>query len=69
MHPNAQLIETFYNAFAVRDHAAMTACYQPNVAFSDEVFTLKGKEVGRDVAHAQRGRHRPAGDTPRRAGR
>jgi hypothetical protein len=46
MHPNEQLIETFYKAFAAHDYAAMQACYQPTAEFSDAVFTLKGKEVG-----------------------
>jgi hypothetical protein len=46
MHPNEQLLETFYSAFAAREHAAMRACYQPQAEFADEVFTLKGKEVG-----------------------
>ena len=46
MHPNAQLIETFYIAFAARDYAAMQACYQPAAEFSDAVFTLQGKQVG-----------------------
>ena len=46
MHPNEQLLETFYTAFAARDYAAMQACYRPAVKFSDAVFTLEGKAVG-----------------------
>lgn len=46
MHPNEQLLETFYNAFAVRDYAAMQACYHPAAEFDDAVFMLKGKQVG-----------------------
>ncbi len=46
MHPNAQLIERFYAAFAKRDHATMTACYAPDATFADEVFTLKGEQIG-----------------------
>ena len=46
MHPNEQLIDTFYNAFAAKNYAAMQACYQPTATFEDAVFTLKGKEVG-----------------------
>jgi ketosteroid isomerase-like protein len=46
MHPNAQLIGNFYHAFARRDHAAMRACYAPDIDFADEVFTLRGKRVG-----------------------
>ena len=44
MNPNhTQLIENFYTAFAQRDSAAMTACYHPDVTFSDPVFAnLKG---------------------------
>ena len=46
MHPNEQLIDTFYNAFAAKNYAAMQACYQPAAEFRDAVFTLKGKAVG-----------------------
>ena len=46
MHPNEQLIETFYNAFATGNYTAMQACYQPTATFEDAVFKLKGKEVG-----------------------
>jgi len=37
-HPNAALIERFYDAFARHDGDAMTACYHPKAEFSDEVF-------------------------------
>ena len=46
MHPNAQLIERFYAAFARRDWAAMAACYHPEVHFSDEAFDLHGSDAG-----------------------
>ena len=46
MHPNEQLLETFYSAFAARNYAAMQACYLPAAEFSDAVFAVKGKEVG-----------------------
>ena len=47
MHPNAQLIDRFYTAFAARDGAAMTACYHPDASFSDPVFPdLHGAQVG-----------------------
>jgi hypothetical protein len=46
MHPNEQLIETLYAAFAAKDYAAMQGCYGPAPTFADAVFTLKGKEVG-----------------------
>lgn len=46
MHPNAELIEGFYRAFAARDHASMARCYDPDVSFSDPVFVeLHGDEV------------------------
>ncbi len=38
MHPNEALIHQFYTSFGARDAAGMTACYAPNVAFSDPVF-------------------------------
>jgi ketosteroid isomerase-like protein len=38
MHPHAELIQTFYEAFQRRDAEAMGACYHPDVAFSDPVF-------------------------------
>ena len=45
-HPNAALIERFYEAFQRRDVEAMALCYAPDVAFSDPVFTdLRGGEV------------------------
>jgi ketosteroid isomerase-like protein len=43
---NARLIETFYTAFQQKDYAGMSACYHPQIEFSDPVFTaLKGKQV------------------------
>lgn len=38
MHPNAELIERFYSAFARRDAAAMAACYHADARFADPVF-------------------------------
>lgn len=47
MNQNEKLIETFYTAFQKLDAAAMTACYHPDIRFSDPVFTdLSGPEVG-----------------------
>lgn len=47
MHPNAELIETFYKAFAAGDANAMVACYHPEIHFSDPVFTdLRGERAG-----------------------
>jgi ketosteroid isomerase-like protein len=45
-HPNAALIERFYEAFQRRDVDAMAACYAPDVRFSDPVFVeLHGAQV------------------------
>jgi ketosteroid isomerase-like protein len=47
VHPNAELVTRFYKAFARRDAGAMTACYHPEVQFSDEVFPhLQGVRAG-----------------------
>jgi uncharacterized protein len=44
---NAELIQRFYAAFAVRDGGAMAALYAPDARFSDPVFTdLRGEEPG-----------------------
>ena len=44
---NAELIATFYAAFARGDGAAMAACYAPDARFSDPVFQdLEGREPG-----------------------
>jgi ketosteroid isomerase-like protein len=46
-HPNDELIERFYAAFARHDGDAMAACYAPGARFSDPVFTdLRGEEPG-----------------------
>jgi ketosteroid isomerase-like protein len=46
-HPNEELIERFYAAFARHDGDAMAACYAPDARFSDPVFTdLRGQEPG-----------------------
>ncbi|MBA2538315.1 MAG: nuclear transport factor 2 family protein [Deltaproteobacteria bacterium] len=47
MHPHAQLIQTFYAAFAKRDAETMASCYHPDIRFSDPVFTdLRGARAG-----------------------
>lgn len=47
MHPNAELIERFYAAFAKRDADTMASCYHPEIHFSDPVFTdLRGERAG-----------------------
>lgn len=38
LHPNAQLIHTFYGAFQRRDARAMAACYATDAQFHDPVF-------------------------------
>ena len=38
-----QTITDFYSAFARLDPEGMAACYAPDVAFDDEVFSLRGK--------------------------
>lgn len=46
MHPNAQLITTFYEAFQKLDAETMAACYHPEVRFTDPVFPqLHGTEA------------------------
>ena len=37
-------IERFYAAFARLDADTMQACYAPEAAFDDEVFSLRGRE-------------------------
>jgi ketosteroid isomerase-like protein len=46
VHPNAELLNRFYTAFAKRDAETMAACYAPDARFDDEVFSLKGAEIG-----------------------
>lgn len=46
-HPNEDLIQRFYGAFAQLDGDAMAACYTPTAHFSDPVFTdLRDEEPG-----------------------
>jgi ketosteroid isomerase-like protein len=46
-HPNDELIERFYGAFARHDGDTMAACYTPRAHFSDPVFTdLRDDEPG-----------------------
>lgn len=45
-HPNATLINGFYEAFQRRDVAAMAGCYHADIRFSDEVFPdLRGPQA------------------------
>lgn len=46
MHPNAQLVKRFYQAFQQLDAETMAACYADDVRFSDPAFTnLQGQEA------------------------
>ncbi|MGD8405386.1 MAG: nuclear transport factor 2 family protein [Anaerolineales bacterium] len=46
MHPNVELIKSFYTAFQNRDADGMNACYSSDIIFSDPVFdTLRGPEA------------------------
>jgi ketosteroid isomerase-like protein len=46
-HPNDELLQRFYGAFARCDGAAMAACYMPDAEFTDPVFVgLRGAEPG-----------------------
>ncbi|MCP8463337.1 nuclear transport factor 2 family protein [Pseudomonas sp. ZM23] len=46
-HPNAQLIERFYQAFQRLDGECMAACYSADAQFSDPVFpALQGAQIG-----------------------
>lgn len=46
MHPNAELIKSFYTAFQNREADGMNACYHSEIIFSDPVFrTLRGPEA------------------------
>jgi len=39
MHPNEQLLHTFYTAFQHKDFKTMQSCYSDNAVFSDPVFS------------------------------
>lgn len=46
MEKYTELIEIFYTAFQQKDHAAMNACYHPDIHFRDPVFLdLHGNEA------------------------
>ncbi len=46
MHPNEELVKTFYNSFQNRDSDGMIACYRSDIVFSDPAFgTLRGVEA------------------------
>ena len=45
-HPNEELIERFYSAFARGDGDAMAACYAPGARFSDPALGPAGLALG-----------------------
>ncbi|HRH51457.1 MAG TPA: nuclear transport factor 2 family protein [Panacibacter sp.] len=46
MHPNEQLINTFYTAFRNKDYKTMQDCYANNAVFNDAVFkNLNAQQV------------------------
>ena len=46
-HPNAELIDRFYQAFQQLDAETMAACYAEDVQFSDPAFNdLRGRDAG-----------------------
>jgi limonene-1,2-epoxide hydrolase len=47
MHPNAELVKTFYSCFQQQDGKGMASCYHDNIQFSDPVFPdLRGSAAG-----------------------
>lgn len=47
VHPNAELISRFYQAFQQLDAETMAACYAEDVHFSDPAFgDLRGRDAG-----------------------
>ncbi|HJP66783.1 MAG TPA: nuclear transport factor 2 family protein [Actinomycetota bacterium] len=42
----AETLHRFYDAFAARDGDTMAGCYAPEATFEDEVFRLRGDDVG-----------------------
>lgn len=50
MTQETQILESLLSALGRKDHEAMAALYHPEATFEDEVFRLKGKEIG-DMWH------------------
>ncbi len=46
MSQNIELVKQFYTAFQNKDAATMASLYHPDASFQDEVFTLKGEDIG-----------------------
>ncbi len=51
MHPNAQLLHDFYDAFSRRDHVAMGSVYGAGARFHDPVFPDLNAEQVRAMWH------------------
>jgi ketosteroid isomerase-like protein len=49
VHPHAQLIQRFYEAFDARDAETMAKCYHDGVVFEDPVFGELRGEAARDM--------------------
>ena len=49
MHPNAALLQRFYEAFDRRDADAMAACYAADVRFEDPAFGVLGGDQARGM--------------------
>ena len=46
MSQHIELVKQFYTAFQHKDAATMASLYHPDASFQDEVFTLKGEDIG-----------------------
>jgi hypothetical protein len=46
MSQDIELVKQFYTAFQAKDAAVMASLYHPDAIFQDEVFTLKGEDIG-----------------------
>jgi hypothetical protein len=51
MHPNAILIQRFYEGFQQKDYRQMGECYHDSATFQDPVFTLKNGKEARAMWH------------------
>jgi len=46
MNHKTEIINRFYSCFQKKDYKGMIDSYHPDIQFKDEVFDLKGKQVG-----------------------
>lgn len=51
MHPNAILIQRFYEGFQQKNYRQMGECYHDSATFQDPVFTLKNGKEARAMWH------------------